>query len=259
MKHRNAFTLVELLVVIGIIALLIAILLPALSRARESAQQVVCLSNIRQVGLAFANYASDHRGYLPPNGMYGGNIDQGPAPDGTGGPHPYAWGFGSGWVSRLVEHGYLPTTSEANRAKRDAFTCPLDQIPVFRSTWPYYSSYRMINLYASLNINHGTQSFQLSSLRLPAMEQVTWHNTNTYVDGRPPRRFPLLTENHALTGMTLDPWSFGWTDVPRHVPHRHGMRSSLMNDLSADAIPVSWDDPRVEKPGFVRFYFPGNF
>jgi type II secretory pathway pseudopilin PulG len=70
-KYRVGFTLVELLVVVGIIALLIAMLLPSLSRAREQSNRVRCLSNLRSLGQAMYLYANAYRDRLP-NGNFPG-------------------------------------------------------------------------------------------------------------------------------------------------------------------------------------------
>jgi prepilin-type N-terminal cleavage/methylation domain-containing protein/prepilin-type processing-associated H-X9-DG protein len=64
-RRTGGFTLIELLVVVAIIALLIAILLPSLARARQQAQTLVCATNVRQISMGTITYATDNKGYIP--------------------------------------------------------------------------------------------------------------------------------------------------------------------------------------------------
>ncbi len=119
-RHATAFTLIELLVVISIIALLIAILLPALSRARAAAQAVVCLSGMRQTGIAVLTYANENQGWM----MWNESPHQ---PSGE--PLPR---WSRQWPIVLMQFGYLPDVATLKHGNRinwevsfpNVFSCP---------------------------------------------------------------------------------------------------------------------------------------
>ena len=90
MKRRSAFTLIELLVVIAIIAILAAMLLPALAKAKERAYTIACTSNLRQINLGMMMYADEARGLYP---MSGGTIAWGQTD-----PHTHA----ASWMEQIV-------------------------------------------------------------------------------------------------------------------------------------------------------------
>ena len=94
---RPAFTLVELLVVIAIIAILAALLLPALSGAKQRAQNVVCMNNQRQLLVAWASYSCESNDFLASSGAFGRLYsDENWAENSPG--HPYAK-----WVLGLMD------------------------------------------------------------------------------------------------------------------------------------------------------------
>ena len=99
MKRNQGFTLVELLVVIGIIALLISILLPSLNRARASAQQIKCASQLREFGNAMMIFANDHGGQIV-----------GVQRDTSTSAYFYSGGTGGTdkWYGRVVTQGNFP-------------------------------------------------------------------------------------------------------------------------------------------------------
>lgn len=134
-RHHDGFTLVELLVVISIIALLIGILLPALSSAREASRRAVCLSNIRQISITAVLYASDAKGALPKQSGSSNtatNLDslmlKGMLNSGSAGPTR-----NSGWYM-LNAHGPDP----ANNHK--LYLCPSDQQMAMPPYW--HTAYR---------------------------------------------------------------------------------------------------------------------
>ena len=102
--NRKGFTLVELLVVIAVIALLLAMLMPALNAARERARQVVCLANIRQLGLATQMYTTA-TGYLVVLGAY----------EGKGPPEPESWARNDPIVGPIISGERWPKAPDGSQ------------------------------------------------------------------------------------------------------------------------------------------------
>jgi prepilin-type N-terminal cleavage/methylation domain-containing protein/prepilin-type processing-associated H-X9-DG protein len=125
MRNRRAFTLVELLVVIAIIALLISILLPALSAARRQANAIKCAAHLRDLGNAFEMYAVDNKGYIPVVKCENYSVGSITVP-GTGNNSAFWWDFLHKYIAKNFKLGVSSTTvAEAAGQRRSViWGCP---------------------------------------------------------------------------------------------------------------------------------------
>jgi len=265
-KSKSAFTLVELLVVIGIIAVLVAMLLPSLNKARRQAQFVQCQSNLRQIGIAMMMYMNDNQNYLPDS----------PGTTGLG-------ENGSGWISRLAGYNgntyafdtaisspaYVTTSGFANCNRQDIFFCPTDQF-----TWTMknynagqnytiaFSSYKALGIFGWYNpayINYGgtvaTTWGGYARNQIPNAK-ATWYNIPGYS-----KRVPLLMEVvvYNWSGMITNPW-LSYITPPNNdasAPHGAQQRNCLYSDMSVVGGYFAWNDPAYTNiPSQTPFTYP---
>ena len=123
-RHRLAFTLVELLAVIAILALLIAILLPALSRAKAKAEEVVCLNNLKQLQVCAQLYSMDYDNFLPPNRFVYDINTQGPSSHGFSSKLTWCPGLAPfDTTTKNIKRGLLFPYNKST----DIYRCPSDK------------------------------------------------------------------------------------------------------------------------------------
>jgi type II secretory pathway pseudopilin PulG len=247
-RRPGAFTLVELLVVIGIIALLVSILLPALSKARESANKTKCLSNIRQVAMGFFSYCNDNKGAFPY--MAGG---------GTQLYEDWIWwttatvpnnlGGGGTFFDQLPNHGIAGYLNLQKDPK--ILYCPSDDAKTHARGQPnpYPFSYVLSNLYTSeYKATGGTGLFQNLApnyFKLIVSKITQVKNTSEKI---------LVFEESEATiddgngSIWCVPSQFGYTNLPAY---RHDKKN--FHDVQGELSPQVGKIPNQDCKGVVGF------
>lgn len=161
MTGRRGFTLIELLIVVAIMALLLGVLLPSLSSARDAARRAVCMSNQRQLLMAWSMYADDHRGKALPHA----------APRTT--RRVYWYGSEDPATGRVVhEEGTLSPYLDATLSARSVFECPAQPEGSYReqgSSGGFTTTYGY-NAYALAPPSSGYMD--LAARRWPAVHDI---------------------------------------------------------------------------------------
>jgi len=216
MKAPRAFTLIELLVVIAIIAILAAMLLPAISKAKEKANAAFCLNNLKQWGIATQIYAADNNDFLPPDGV----------------PNPSDTDTNKGWYIQLPEimslpryHDMLWRTNFSAETGRSVWICPSNARRSNGNNLFHYCLNENVNNTGTANrpvkmnslSKHPMVIWLFDSKNLPAVGTPNFVHTNLHSQGA---QFAFL-DGHAARFRNSEYWDFtanrGRTNNPELV------------------------------------------
>ena len=253
--HRAGFTLIELLVVIAIIAILAAMLLPALAKAKEKAVRIHCTSNLKQWGFAVAMYAGDNRESFPAN----------PSSELASGFAWMALGLNTNFYPQYL-YKNRPGTGSARRDKQDVLYCPTDE-------W-----HRAVEVDAVVVNLIGYQF-------LPGRDSAGWpYDSNGLGEwayrtklGRAYRRAPVMIDKIQATG-SISPGALVWfggdgagTGTFPYANHRNSQGIPNGGNFLFEDGSVLWRKFELARykttidvgsfsgpPGWVVFYRPGD-
>jgi prepilin-type N-terminal cleavage/methylation domain-containing protein/prepilin-type processing-associated H-X9-DG protein len=231
LRHRRAFTLIELLVVIAIIAILAAMLLPALGRAKSKAKDISCLNNLRQLELCFHLYVSDNGDLMPPNNFVY-DIGSQQAIPGNEGPS---------WCTNLAPYDADPAGIKGGllfqyNSSIGIYRCPADQSTLETRGGVKIAQPRLRSYNLSQSVNGLSYVGQFSSYT-PHYSKLTEIRTPVptglivFLDVNEDE----IIDTQFGIPVATDPWSQGsWWDVP-------GNRHNQGCDLSfADGHVEHW-------------------
>jgi len=210
-NHCGAFTLIELLVVIAIIAILAALLLPALSKAKQQARTIACLSNLKQLELCFHLYVADNGDFLPPNNFVYDISSQ----------TAYAGNEGPSWCTNVAPYVADPAGIQGGllfqyNSAIGIYRCPADQSTIetkggVKTATPRIRSYNLSQSINGLSYVGQVASFLPHYAKLTEIRTPTPTGLMVFID---------VHENEILDtefGIPVgtNPWSRGfWWDVP---------------------------------------------